>query len=324
MVFEQLFNVKWIENRPRYAFLLGVAYSLIGLISAKLIFASQASLMYIAFTALLLIPTLSRLLQDEENVEIREKKLSLRLLFKDHRDIFEIYIFLFFGILLTSAVVSIILSESLFESDFYKNLSLFLFIVVVFSFALYKDPVPTDKKILAFLIIIVISIIGAKILSSSDTESLFSTQLEATKLIGKATEFSQFKSILINNIVVLLACLILSFVYGAGSILFLAWNASAWGAAMGYIAQNSASFSNPFVSFFNMFIPIFPHMFTEAASYFSAAIVGGVVSKAVIREKLFSKKFHHIVTDALIFLVLGFILVVFAAYLEVYIFPRFA
>lgn len=320
MVLEQLFNVKWIENKPRYAFLLGAAYSLVGLISAKLIFSSQVSLMYIAFTALLLIPTLNRLLQDEENVEIREKKFSLKLLLKDHRDIFEIYAFLFFGILLTSAVLSILLSDSLYILDWYRNLSLFVFIFIIFSFALLKAPIPADKRMLLFLLTILISFIGMKVLSSSNASSLFSVQLKATGLIGKAYESSMFLSILKNNVLVLLACLLLSFIYGAGSILFLAWNASAWGIAIGYSAQ-SALTQNPFIGFFQTLLPILPHMLTEAASYFSAAIVGGVVSKAVIREKLFSKKFYHIVTDALIFLVLGFILVVLAAYLEAYIFP---
>ena len=61
-------------------------------------------------------------------------------------------------------------------------------------------------------------------------------------------------------------------------------------------------------------------MTTEAIAYISAAIAGGVVSKAVIREKLFSKKFHHIITDALILLGIGFVLVIIAGYLEVEVF----
>jgi branched-subunit amino acid transport protein len=67
-------------------------------------------------------------------------------------------------------------------------------------------------------------------------------------------------------------------------------------------------------------MPILPHMITEALAYISAAIVGGVVSKAVLREKLFSKKFNHIITDALIFLTIGLILVVIAGIIEVNVF----
>ena len=98
MVFEQIFKTSWIEKRPRYAFLLGVFYSILGLASAYFIFGSNPGLMGVAFTSILLIPSLNRLLQDEENIEIREKKFSLKLLFKDHKDIFEIYTYLFFGV----------------------------------------------------------------------------------------------------------------------------------------------------------------------------------------------------------------------------------
>jgi len=40
------------------------------------------------------------------------------------------------------------------------------------------------------------------------------------------------------------------------------------------------------------------------------------VSKAVLREKLHSEKFYHILTDALIFLSIGIALVVIAALIE--------
>ena len=62
-------------------------------------------------------------------------------------------------------------------------------------------------------------------------------------------------------------------------------------------------------------------MITEAISYFSAAIVGGVVSKAVLREKVGSKKFHHIMTDAYILLAIGLGIVIIAGIIEVYLYP---
>jgi len=264
MVVEQAFKARWLEKRPRYAFLLGVLYTIIGIASAKLIFSSNIGLMSIAFTSILLLPSLNKLLQDEENVEIREKKLSLKLLFKDHKDIFEIYFFLFLGIFLTYAFITIAM--------------------------------PLEM-----------------------TERIFPAQLEVGGILGAAVDgFEDFLGILSNNLIVLVVCLALSLIYGAGSILFITWNASAWGIIIGYLAKESVG-ANPLSSFLVLLIPILPHLITEATSYFSAAIVGGVVSKAALREPLFSKKFHHILTDAVIFLVLGFILVVIAAYIEVFV-----
>jgi uncharacterized membrane protein SpoIIM required for sporulation len=265
MVLEQIFKTKWLEKKPRHAFGLGILYSIIGIISAMIIFPKSAAIMSVAFTSILLVSSLNQLLQTEENVEIREKKFNIKQLFKDHKDIFEIYIFLFLGIFLTFTL-------------------------------------------------------AALLLSFNATESLFSNQLAVAGLTGHAINSSnQFISILTNNLIVLLACFVLSLVYGAGSILFITWNASVWGIIFGYIAKTSAFVTgiNPVVAFGQIFLPAIPHFLAESVAYFCAAIIGGVVSKAVIREKLFSKKFHHIITDALIFGGIAIILIILAAILEV-------
>ncbi|MBD3313761.1 hypothetical protein GF345_04935 [Candidatus Woesearchaeota archaeon] len=263
MVFEQIFKASWIEKKPSSAFLLGVAYSLIGIVSARLIFGASTGLMAVAFTSILLIPSLNRLLQDEENVEIREKKLNIWQLFKDHKDIFIIYIFMFLGVFFVYAFTAVVLPDML-------------------------------------------------------VIKLFPAQLRVAGITGQAFNSGVFMSILLNNLLVLLVCLLLSLIYGAGAILFITWNASVWGIVFGYIARESAFIegTNPFIAFFLILLPSLPHLVTEAVSYFSAAIVGGVVSKAVLREKLHSKRFYHVLTDALILLTVGVILVVLAAAIE--------
>ena len=151
---------------------------------------------------------------------------------------------------------------------------------------------------------------------------LFEKQLEVGGFTGEAYKTGIFTSILFNNIKVLLVCLVLSFVYGAGSILFIVWNASVWGAIFGYVAKQAAvaSQGNHLYSFAKTLLPVMPHLVTEALSYFSAAIVGGVISKAVLREDLFSERFHHIVTDGLILLCFGFAFVIIGAAIETQLF----
>jgi uncharacterized membrane protein SpoIIM required for sporulation len=263
MVLEQYFTAKWVEKKPRHAFLLGLIYAIVGIISAKFIFGANPGMMTVAFTSILLIPSLNRLLADEENVEIREKKLSLKLLFKDHKDIFEIYIFLFLGIFASYVLFSLV----------------------------YSVP---------------------------ETLKLFAPQLKVAGITGRAFDPGFFSELLINNLKVMLVCLVLSLVYGAGSILFITWNASVWGVFFGIVAKEAAleASGNPLLFFISTIIPQLPHLVTEAASYFSAAIVGGVMSKAVLREELHSEKFYHIITDALIFLGIGVALVVLAAFIE--------
>lgn len=263
MVFEQIFKASWIEKKPSSAFLLGVVYSLLGIVSARLIFGSSTGLMAVAFTSILLIPSLNSLLQYEENVEIREKKFNILHLLKDHKDIFAIYFFMFLGVFLVYALTAVVLPNQL-------------------------------------------------------TVQLFPAQLRVAGITGEAYAFGTFWSLVSNNILVLFVCLALSLIYGAGAILFITWNATVWGIIFGYIARESALMegANPFVSFFIILLPSLPHLITEAVSYFSAAIVGGVVSKAALREKIFSKRFYHVLTDALIFLVIAIILVLVAGGIE--------
>ncbi|MFC1698107.1 hypothetical protein ACFL1H_07220 [Nanoarchaeota archaeon] len=78
MVFEQIFKPKWLERRPSYAFLLGVIYSIIGILCARLIFPRSTAYLAIAFTAVLLIPSLNKLLEIEEEEDVQRQRFSLR------------------------------------------------------------------------------------------------------------------------------------------------------------------------------------------------------------------------------------------------------
>ncbi len=258
---EQLFSENWLKSRPFFAFLLSFSYSIIGIASALIIFPSSPSLITIAFISLLLLPSLNQLLSHEENQEIREKKLSLRLLFKDHKDIFEIYLFLFLGI-----------------------------------FSAYL--------LLAFF------------LPNQIAKTVFESELSAVGFTGATLNPNAFLQILQNNIRVMLAVFILSIVYGSGSILLLAWNASVWGVVIGFATKSQLFPQNPTAILFATLIPILPHLIIETIGYLFSAISGGVLSKAAIREKPFSKKFNHVASDAVIIFALGLIAIFIGAYIE--------
>ena len=272
MVFEQLFKPRWLEARPKWSFLIGIFYTTVGILSALIVFPQSVGLISIAFTSLLILPTLNRLLAIEELEEIREKKLSLRLIYRDHKDVFETYIFLFLGILVTYSLFSLILDE--------------------------------------------LTIIH-----------IFKSQLSLAGITGDAIalNYHEFFSLLLNNFKVLLVSFIFSLVYGAGAILFLTWNASVWGTIFGYIARQAAQATNQnvFVAFASLFIKVLPHTVLEVSSYLLAIIAGGIISKATIKEKLGSKKFNHVLTDGFIIFTVALLLIIFAAYVEVFVFPVF-
>ena len=106
---EQLFPASWIEKKAWFAFVLGVSYAILGIGSALLLFPRQPGLAAVAFTSLLSLPSLNRLLTVEEKQEARERRFGLTDPFKNHKDIFGVYFFLFIGVMLVFSLFSIIL-----------------------------------------------------------------------------------------------------------------------------------------------------------------------------------------------------------------------
>jgi len=65
------------------------------------------------------------------------------------------------------------------------------------------------------------------------------------------------------------------------------------------------------------------HGMFEILAYFIAGLAGGIISVAVINHKTTSEQFKHVVIDSLDLILLGFIVLVFAAFVEVFITPVF-
>ncbi|MBI2147109.1 stage II sporulation protein M [Candidatus Woesearchaeota archaeon] len=111
MVLEHVFPEDWLENRARYAFLLGVGYTLFSVSISSLLFPKNPALVSVAFISLLLLPELYKIFDIEERQEMMESRFSLPRLFADDWDVTKVYIFLFLGILLTYSVSTIVLDN---------------------------------------------------------------------------------------------------------------------------------------------------------------------------------------------------------------------
>jgi uncharacterized membrane protein SpoIIM required for sporulation len=263
---ENILKPDWLEKKPRFAFLIGFIYAIIGIIAAYIIFPKSHGIASIAFISLLLIPSLARIINIEEVQDTKSKKFTLKKIFTDHADILEIYLMLFLGIFLAYALFSIKFPDLL-------------------------------------------------------VNGIFDSQLRIIGVAGKATGGDlNFYSIFLNNFHVQIIFLILSLVFGAGSIIFLAWNASVWGVVFGYISTLS---DNAFSVLTTTILKVMPHMLAEAGAYFFAIVAGCIMSQAVLREKIGSKKFDYVMKDGFIFLTVSVILLIVGAALEVYLYPVF-
>ena len=124
MVLEHIFPEDWLEHKARYAFLLGLIYSIIAMLLARVLFPGDPALVAIAFTALLLMPEMYTIFSIEERQESVEQGVNFTALWRDDIDVVRIYIFLFLSILLVYAVGTMVLPEFQTNSLFREQLEI--------------------------------------------------------------------------------------------------------------------------------------------------------------------------------------------------------
>lgn len=106
---EHIFPEDWLERKGMFAFILGVGYSIIGILVASILFPGDPALVAVAFTSLLLLPELYKLFSIEERKERMESKISMKALWRDDWELVRIYLFLFLGILLVYSIGTMVL-----------------------------------------------------------------------------------------------------------------------------------------------------------------------------------------------------------------------
>lgn len=109
MVLEHLFPEDWLEKKGRYAFLLGIIYSIIGILIASILFPGDPALVAVAITSMLLLPELYKIFSIEERQEGLAQKITLSEIWQIDMDVVKLYISLFLGILLVYAAATIIM-----------------------------------------------------------------------------------------------------------------------------------------------------------------------------------------------------------------------
>jgi uncharacterized membrane protein SpoIIM required for sporulation len=168
--------------------------------------------------------------------------------------------------------------------------------------------------------------------------TLFQAQSDTLKNIrGGITGMSSveqmgvFSKIFFNNVKVLLFAILFSFVFGAGAIFVLTWNASVIGTAIGNFIRGNLALYSELIGFdkvgkyFHVIsIGLFRyviHGVPEILAYFVGALAGGIISVAIIKHDFGTEKFEHIVLDSADLLFISIGLLFFAAILEVWVTP---
>ncbi|MBI4150214.1 stage II sporulation protein M [Candidatus Woesearchaeota archaeon] len=269
MVFESI-KLDWMEHRPFIVLFFGFAYSLLGYFLATIFFGNTVSIAMLFLTTLFAVPSLIRILDVEERIESKE---GLRHFFHNHKEIFEVYLFLFLGIFL--GYIALALGSANMPT--------------LFDF---------QMKFLA----------RQESLSGELIQSFFTRPLQPSP--------THVMAILSNNLLVSAICFLLSVFYGAGAIFLLVLNASIFSSFIVFVSQQLARVSGDAIVIFGFFSI---HLVPEVAGFLTAAIAGGVVSKAILTEKVFSEGFKNVVRDAIALLLLSMVFIMLGAVLEVYV-----
>jgi len=261
-------NVKFFEKKPYAAFILGAVYVFAAFFTAKIFFPSAISISILFLVTLLLVPTVLKLISIEEK---RERKDGSEHFLNDHRDIFEIYVFLFLGIFAAFVFIGLFYGiDSNFDYQF------------------------------NFL---------------ERQEGLSSILINARTETGITISHSNFFALLQSNLTVIIICFVLSFFYGAGSMFLIVLNASVFSTFVTFFIRELPTITNKATIFLLFLIHAVPELF----GFLLAAVAGGILSKAILKEKLFSHSFRNVVRDSFLIFIIAVAVIVVAALLETYV-----
>jgi len=119
---------------------------------------------------------------------------------------------------------------------------------------------------------------------------------------------ANFYRILLNNTQVMFFSFLFSFIFGAGAIFIITWNASVLGVYVGQLSKTL--WHIPIVS-----LSFLPHGIPEIVGYLLAGLAGGLLSAAIIRKNP-PKVLEIVAIDSLKILALGALFILLGAGIE--------
>lgn len=278
MVLEYLYPLKLIERNPFFAFLLGFAYTVIGIGTALILFPEDPALVAVAFIAIMFYPTISALMKQEEEAEAKRTEVGFISFFTDHQDILKVYALAFLGILLAFSFFSIVLPSLATNYIFKSQLSI-----------LYGTAGRAQQTGVAFFNLPLL-------------ERLLSNNLSVL-VLAFITAF-----LLGDGAIFLLAwnASVWGTIFGT-----IAKNAALKGASVSW-----AVCKTPANCFSLIMLVVFFHMIIEAFAYMCAATAGGAASKAILKENFFSPQFKCIAINTIILIVFALIVLAVGGIVE--------
>jgi hypothetical protein len=283
LVLEAMLSWKEALKHPFFMLVASCLICSVSLWVAFLSFPKSASILSIAFVTIALVPLFHSVFKHEEESEA-ERPGFYALFLARHFNVVKVYAFFFLGMILT--------------------------------YAFWYSVVPIETRNLMF---------AEQEATLGSINNLRETLTGNFSLAngGCGTEaFCWFSVIVSNNVFnVLFPALVLSFIYGAGAIFLIGWNASVLGVLIGkdivFYAASHGGAAALFVAI-NRFFSLFPHGLFESLGYFVGAIAGGIIGAAVTKKRHLRGELGTITKDVVVMLLYAIGLLVVGGIIEAY------
>jgi len=119
MVLEQIYSAEFLKENPKYAFLLGLAYTVFATLFALMLFSDDPALVVVGVVSMLLMPSLYQI---SSYYEAKAKKHAIGILnvIINNKQFIKVYLYMFFGSFIVFALFSLIL-PSLATNHLFKQ-----------------------------------------------------------------------------------------------------------------------------------------------------------------------------------------------------------
>ncbi|MBU0662525.1 MAG: stage II sporulation protein M [Candidatus Diapherotrites archaeon] len=289
MVLESIFSAAMAKKHSVLMFILGALLSTAGIWTSYYIFPQYTGVLAIAFVTIGATPIIHKIILLETEVESCTPGWAIGFLAR-HFCIVKVYAWLTIGL------------------------------IASFSFWYAVLPIAVPAHCPNGGIECMVPVRGTVFLEQEKTFSAITGQ--ATGGIGMAEcknpetrDFGKcFTLIFENNAIVLGLAILFSFIYGAGAIFLIGWNASVIGVFIGKEVLDVHILAGIMRG-----IGYLPHGIFELGGYFVGAIAGGIISVAATRGGFTSAGFRRIAKDTLFLLLIAYGLLLIGAAVEVWL-----
>ena len=286
MVLESLVRTGFVKKHPLYMLFFAIIVSSASLWISYLTFPESSSILAIAFITIALVPIIHTLFVKDEAANVRNPKLGINFLTRNVTAI-KIYAWFFIGLII--------------------------------SYSFWYVAVPPEVENVMF---------------KEQTEEIDAIGKLKASVTGKVVQQRLvcgndfncwFMLIFYNNGSVLLWAILFSFIFGAGAIFLIGWNASIIGIVIGrdvigmisaYAYLGNMNFAAAYLHGLFNAIGFLPHGLPESLGYFSGAIAGAIISVAISKRKYKTHEIGIVARDALILIIVGLAFILLGAGIE--------